>query len=357
MRTVLIPLFGLLLAGLAAGCAEVQNADAAPGESRAPAAAAGRPAASDPAGASVLNADGYRVTGPYGDGRLAVYLLHTEKQDPRRFLTLAEGLRTKQVKVQEKSSAEVSELVLTNASNLPLFLQEGDTLDGGQQDRIVQSSLVIPPNSKRVSIPAFCVEQDRWHADAAEAPFAGNASQTPAPRSVRAAAKVRQDQSAVWKEVAETKADAARAAGAPARTSSLNEALDSRQVRTAAQPLEARLKDLLGAHPDAVGVAFAVGGKIEEVDIYPNHDLLGRLYPGLLRSFAVQAATGGGKAATAPPPAELAAFMKEGRAKAGETRRLDRENSVHVADYDEKAAFRTEYAGSAVHKQMMRKDD
>src|SRR3712207_7921752 len=40
---------------------------------------------------------------------------------------------------------------------------------------------------------------------------------------------------------------------------------------------------------DVVGVAVAVNGEIEEVNIYPGPTLLEKIYPRLLQSYALQA--------------------------------------------------------------------
>ena len=43
-----------------------------------------------------------------------------------------------------------------------MFLQAGDLLFGGKQDRVVAVSTLVPPRSGPISIDVFCVEKDRW---------------------------------------------------------------------------------------------------------------------------------------------------------------------------------------------------
>ena len=48
-------------------------------------------------------------------------------------------------------------------------MQSGEIVKGGRQDRVLVSSLVLPPRSGRVSLAAFCVEHGRWSARSGEA--------------------------------------------------------------------------------------------------------------------------------------------------------------------------------------------
>src|SRR5438034_2385259 len=77
-----------------------------------------------------------RVSGPYAHENLTVFLLHGKDKDDRDYLTLDQGLDKKFVAISEKQQAQVGELQIENKSDRYLFLQEGDRLQGGQQDRI-----------------------------------------------------------------------------------------------------------------------------------------------------------------------------------------------------------------------------
>src|SRR5262249_10907832 len=120
---------------------------------------------------------------------LSVYLLHADKQDDNDYLTLDQGLKDGLVKVTEKENEQVNELQLENRSDRYLFLQEGDRLEGGKQDRIIITSLVVPPHSGTLPVPANCVEHGRWHAGAGGVMFYATANAALAPQPVRRAAK------------------------------------------------------------------------------------------------------------------------------------------------------------------------
>ncbi len=132
--------------------------------------AAGCHHAEVPSNSAAVDADGgpLEVTGPYAHENLSVFLIHSPNQDEREFITLDQGLKEGCVKVSEKKQQEVGELQIENQSEYPLFLQEGDRLQGGKQDRIIIASLVVPPKSGQMPVPAFCIEQSRWREAPAE---------------------------------------------------------------------------------------------------------------------------------------------------------------------------------------------
>ncbi len=338
----------------------------------------------------------YQIAGPYAHENLSVFLLCSSQQDKREFITLDEGLKDKLVKVSEKADAQVNQLVIENTSDRPLFLQEGDRLEGGKQDRIIIASLVVPPKSGQMPLPTNCIEQGRW--TEGQRDFAGTHNTALAPKDVRNAAKINKNQSEVWHEVAQQRAQAERllaATGSPdggraggsagvaaAQTgtaapaepagqtfalaspfdSSLNTALDAPAIKKVSDDFAKALSEALKKHPDAVGVAIIVNGQIEEVNIYPNHKLLGKQYPRLLQSYAFQAAAQKDKATDAKPVSrgDLVKFMTEGKEEKKTTENVNADNRLQIRMVSgekptdcPKAACVTEYQGTAVHKQIV----
>src|SRR5690606_1035393 len=62
----------------------------------------------------------------------------------------------------------VNELKIENAGEKEVFIQAGDIVKGGRQDRVLTVSLVLPPRSGPVPVAAFCVEAGRWSARAGD---------------------------------------------------------------------------------------------------------------------------------------------------------------------------------------------
>ena len=107
-------------------------------------------------------ADDYRVSGPVIHDNLAIYLVHGKSAAGPVPLTLDEALAKRTVKVHE--TGHVNELQIENLGNDEVFVQSGDIVKGGQQDRVLTVSLLLPPKSGRIPIASFCVEQGRWTA-------------------------------------------------------------------------------------------------------------------------------------------------------------------------------------------------
>ena len=299
---------------------------------------------------ATMTGGGFRVSGPYAHENLAVYLVHSDIQETREFITLDEGLKSGTVKVSEKGEEQVSELLLENGGDVALFVQEGDRVKGGKQDRIVGLSFVVPPRSGPRPIPSFCVERGRWEGSAKG--FQEGSNGGLASKEVRAAAKVSGNQQEVWKEVDAINGVAPDRLGNTVKSTSLNETADSPEARKAVEPFMASLASILAKHPDAVGVAFALNGTIEEVNVYPGHKLVAKLYPRLLESYALSAVLNR-KPGTAPTAADVTAFMKEGTEKKRQSQEAVG-NKVTLCDYEKQVRCQTEFGGAVVHSQWMR---
>lgn len=228
----------------------------------------------------------YTLSGPYSHKNLAVYLLHSQKRDERDFLTLNEGLKSGLVKVTEMENEQVSSLLVENRSDKPLFLQEGDRVTGGKQDRTIYSSLVIAAKSAPQPIPAFCIEPSRW---SGSKDFVDNPNPGYASNAVRQAAKVSMNQAKVWERVGSTKKQLAEVLRTGNETTSLNEAIDSEKVVEATRDFQNELGSLFDKHKDAVGFAFAINGEILEVNAFPGNRLAAKVFPRLVETYAVDA--------------------------------------------------------------------
>ena len=85
-------------------------------------------------GSSAFAADDIRVSGPIVHENLAVYLLHGSAADKAVPVTLQEALAKGSVRVDETGS--VNELTVENLGSEEVFVQAGDIVKGGRQDRV-----------------------------------------------------------------------------------------------------------------------------------------------------------------------------------------------------------------------------
>lgn len=255
-----------------------------------------------------------RLSGPYTEDNLAIYLIHTPvPQDDRSFITLDEGQASKLVEVAEvNEGGTVEKLTIDNKSDQYLFLQTGDRVIGGKQDRIVRETLIVPPHSGKKQLDAFCVEQTRWKAGEQGIKFGNSSNVALAPKEVRAAAAYEMSQTAVWAEVANQRTVRAKNALANGefKTSSLNEAMDDARAQRISDRAAAALDRIVARYPDAVGVVIAVNGQVEELNVYPNHALLRKQCP-RLGDYGVRAWIGRNDSSEQPlSPQQVATFMQ-----------------------------------------------
>jgi hypothetical protein len=305
-----------------------------------------------------LDGNTYRLSGPYTHENVAVFLLHAADQDERNFLTLDEGLKEGLVKIAELDQERVGSLQIDNQSDRPLYLQEGERLQGGKQDRIIIASLVISPKSGPTSLPTNCVEQGRWVEGAGGKGFGSTANLALAPKGVRGSAKIDGSQEKVWECVKVQKENTQARIGSANSNTSINETLDSPQALKLSAEYAEALSGMLSDHPDAVGAAVLINGAIEEVNIYPNHSVLARLYPRLINSYALQAVLlkDGVKAEEPMTLASLADFLQNGQEKSRKDKALDSFNKVAISELDaDRYKCTTEYENKVVHRQILKK--
>ena len=103
--------------------------------------------------------------------------MHGADQAPgRMYLTLREAFEQKTVVVHETS--QVNELSIENRSTThSVFVQSGEIVKGGKQDRVLARDMLLPPKSGPVPLPSHCVERGRWQQRGAESPSAFSAAE------------------------------------------------------------------------------------------------------------------------------------------------------------------------------------
>src|SRR5260370_21939868 len=146
----------------------------------------------------------YRISGPYTHENLCIFLIHGNGGG-RNYLTLKDAVAQKKVVVSE--TKKVNELAVENVSGEPVFIQGGDIVKGGQQDRVISNDFVLPSKSGKVPVSAFCVENGRWTQRGAESPrvFASSSDMI-ATKNLKMAVKAKKSQTEVWREVDNTQA-------------------------------------------------------------------------------------------------------------------------------------------------------
>src|SRR6185436_17379545 len=89
-----------------------------------------------------------RISGPYAHENLVLFFLHGPSQPGPVPLTLEEALA--KGKIDVKATGQVSELTLENLGDEDVFIQSGDLVKGGRQDRVLEVSFVVGPKSRPI---------------------------------------------------------------------------------------------------------------------------------------------------------------------------------------------------------------
>lgn len=253
------------------------------------------------------------LTGPFNHGNLSIYII-SQSLPPARltgFLTLPDGLKKGLVAVRELGEERISQLEVSNDSDSPLFLQEGQLLVGGKQDRVLTNSVVVPAHSAKVMVSTLCAERSRWEGGR----VFGTLGVIAPPNMRLAAAQGNQRQ--VWSTIRTDKLRLAREIArtnrlplAVSRSSSLREQLQGDAYEMA---ISGFVRDL-GTLPrvsNPLGVVFAINGRLVTADVYASSDLFVKLYPQLLKAAASQALAVGVAAVQPPEVGEVGTFISD----------------------------------------------
>lgn len=306
-----------------------------------------------------MAADGiYSLSEPVTSGNLAIYLVHGPSRGDAVPLTLQEALAQGLVVLRE--TGQVNQLLIENSGGQSVFIQAGDIVKGGQQDRVLGVSMLLPPFSGAIALTAFCVEHGRWTQRGSEnklgfassdavaptreikaAIAAAAAPPSPSPDGALAVAPVARSQQRIWDSVGTVQSRLSSALAAPVRAeqspSSLQLSLENPQLARSREIYVKTLGPVGLADGDVVGFVFAVNGKLNSAEIYRSNALFRKLWPKLLRAAATEALAAQEVAGTAPPPATQADRMlgaaDGGKVIEGDANALTRVRTTETAEF------------------------
>ena len=191
----------------------------------------------------------------------------------------------------------------------------GETIVGGQQDRTLAQETIIQPGDEPVTVEVFCVEHGRWanrgsrETAALAASFSHDAdspddgatlvslAEQAGPngflagkgqlsKAGRLAVQASKNQQEVWNRVASTNALSTVSSETGAFTSNYAD-LD---VLAGLEPYIVHFKQPIDQHERVVGVIVAINGHVESIDVFESTPLFRKLWPKLLKGYALDAA-------------------------------------------------------------------
>jgi hypothetical protein len=300
-------------------------------------------------------------------------------------LTLEEALEKKTVKVVETGS--VNELKIENTGSEDVFIQSGDIVKGGRQDRVLTASFVLPPASGEIPVASFCVEHGRWSGRGAESAkeFASAANVIPSREAKLAMRAPLQDSQAepaspngyvqeryvsetgerqqqVWDQVTKTQeklsAGVSTSVASPLSSTSLELSLENQEL---AQKREAYIQalEIKGEQDDSItGFVFAVNGHLNSAEIYPSNGLFRKMWKKMLTASVTEAigAQSGETSAAVPSLDAVAEFLALARSAPAKEQTI--EGISRQLTHDAPAALLVEAArpdGSWIHRSYLAK--
>lgn len=236
----------------------------------------------------------YKISAPYSYKNLTIFLIHgKDTSSKKNILTLQEAMEKRILIVYETS--DVNELAVENISKqFDVFIQSGDIVKGGKQDRVLAMSIIIPAQSGRILIQAFCVESGRWQKRGdEEAGKFSSSNERIVTKDLKIAANKTRSQSEVWNEVSKAQDKLSQNVGSsvkagPSQTS-LQLSLENKKVVATIDEYVKNLSKTIEGKSDVIGYAFAINGKINSADVYVSNTLFKKLWAKMLKASATEA--------------------------------------------------------------------
>ena len=218
---------------------------------------------------------------------LTLFPLQGNKTYERDYITLREAVRDKTASIREISEGgSVPELLLENKGTKPVLILDGEELLGAKQNRTANVT-ILAPAGKTVHIPVTCVEAGRWgyrsreFKPSAQMHFHKGRKRKMASvhQSLKTSGSRRADQQEVWNDISLKCMDMS----VEAPTSAMADVFEQHQTR---------VEDFVGAFkPESsqTGAVFAIGEKIEGLELFDCTETLADMLPKLIRSYAIDA--------------------------------------------------------------------
>ena len=99
---------------------------------------------------------------PQSYRNLTMYPLIHDDDNSISYLTLDDAINNKTASIKEMSKdGVVSQIKVSNNSDKPILIIDGEEVLGAKQNRIFNTSILASPNKETIC-PTSCVEKSRW---------------------------------------------------------------------------------------------------------------------------------------------------------------------------------------------------
>ncbi len=218
---------------------------------------------------------------------MAVLPLMTALDDSPKYLILKQALDQHVLVIGEVSQeGRVPELKVTNKSDTPILLLDGEELAGAKQNRVLNTTILLKENSETI-IPVSCTEQRRWSYKSQEFSDSGTVmipkirkmkSQTVSD-SLQESSEYRSDQGTVWTSIDEM----SEQTGVHSRTAAMKDVYEAKE-----KELDEFLKTFT-CLPQQNGLLTFIDEEIVGFDFLSLETAYSLLHPKLVKSYAMEA--------------------------------------------------------------------
>jgi len=223
---------------------------------------------------------------PIQHKNLTVVPLSDRQHNELDYVLSADAIESGMLEVTEVGEqGTVPELFAVVQGDMNVLLLSGEELVGAKQNRILNTSILLPAKSK-TAIPVSCVEQGRWRHTSRQ--FRSGSWSSPSMRSLltgsvsksyRTRGQARSDQGALWNKVNES----IEGSGTVSPTSSMSDIVEQHREMLAGYA------GALKCPSTARGVIVAIDGRFVAMDVFDKPSTLAKTWDRLILGYAQDA--------------------------------------------------------------------
>lgn len=220
----------------------------------------------------------YELLGEQVHKNVAVIPIKTPISHKVDLLTLKKGFELGLVNVKECEQSTVNTIIVENKSVAPLLLVDGEEIVGGDQNRIMDATILIAPQSE-MKVPVNCTEHGRWRyvSDFKQSQNIANYTTRLAKHhAYRSKGNV---QKAVWDSIDDL--EMSRSFSSP--TQAMSESYEN---------AKADLNEFLNAFEvveGQTGVAVMIDGEVKGFELFLNSEIYREYHEKILKSYLINA--------------------------------------------------------------------
>ena len=220
----------------------------------------------------------YEVLTPQIHKNIAIVPIKTPINHKIDILTLKKGFELDLVNVKECEDSTVNTIIVENKSVVPLLLVDGEEIVGGDQNRIIDTTILISPQSK-MKVPVDCTEHGRWGFKSNFKQSEHIANFTTRLAKKRASRNNESVQQAVWDSIDELEMSRSFSSPTQAMSESYEDAKDDLN----------EFLDEFKIDEGQSGVAVLIDGELKGFEVFLNSEIYTEYHEKIIKSYLINA--------------------------------------------------------------------